>query len=189
MSGNKLFRTAGWCALVGALAMVAAVILFMLSGSAPIAGTIGAILEYISLLLLIIVFYALFIALRSESNGLSITGMVLLLAAILVDIIANVVYGNTTFSNFWYLLLSFPFLIYGYLGFRSGKMSRGFAVVGLLTGATYLISGVGGLLGSQAVSDGVSTIATLLMLVWVFWVWRVLWSPQISTTKVKLQTA
>ncbi len=189
MSNNKFFRIAGWCALAGALTMVAAVISFMLSTGSPAAGMIGGILEYISLLLMIFVFYALYVALRPESKILSLVGLILLIAAIVVDIVANISYGNTTLGNLWYLLLSLPFLIYGYLSFRSARISRGFAIVGLLTGVTYFVAGLGGFLGSQNLADSVSSISAILMLVWELWVWRVLLSKNIVAVSPILQAA
>ena len=189
MYNNKFFRIAGWCALAGALSMVAAMVFFMLSGGSPVAGMVGGILEYISLLLLIFVFYALYIALRSESKGLSLAGLILLIIAIGVDIIANLNYGNITLSNLWYLVLSLPYLIFGFLAFRSTTMSRGFAVVGLLTGVTYFISGVGGLLGNQNLADNVSSLSAILMLVWQVWLWRVFLSRKFVTAIPEMATA
>ncbi len=189
MSNNKFFRIAGWCALAGALTMVGAVISFMLSGGNPAAGMLGGILEYISLLLLIFVFFALYTDLRSESNVLSLVGLILFVVAIVVDVVANLSSGNTTLSNLWYLVLSLPFLIYGYLCLRSQRISRGFAIIGLLTGITYLVAGVGGFLGKQNIADGISSISALLMLVWELWLWRVFWSKKIVNASPKLQAA
>jgi hypothetical protein len=181
MSNNKLFRTAGWCALVGALSMVAAVVSFIFSGAAPIAGMVGGILEYISLLLLVFVFYALSIAHRSESKGLGLAGLILLIVAIVVDVVAYVNYGNTILSNLWFLLLSLPFLIFGFLAFRSARMPRGLAVVALLAGVTSFISGVGGLLGNQAIADNVGSFPFLFMLIWEVWLWLVFVSKKFAT--------
>ncbi len=119
MSANKLFRTAGWCALAGAIAMIAAMVFFM------IAPMVGGILEYISLLLLVFVFCALYVAHRAESKWLSLAGLILLIAAIGTDVFSMANYGNSTLGNLWYLLFSFPFLIYGFLTFRNARMPRG----------------------------------------------------------------
>jgi hypothetical protein len=189
VSNNKLFRIGGWCALAAAFTMLAAVISFMLSGGYPAAGLVGGILEYISLLLLIFVFFALYADFRSESKGLSLVGLILLVVAIVVDVFANFSNGNTILSNLWYLVLSLPFLIYGYLTFRSPSMSRGFAIAGLLTGITYLIAGIGGFLGNQNIADSVSIISALLMLVWEVWLWRVFWSKSDIKTAPKLRPA
>lgn len=176
MSGYKLFRTAGWCALASAVLMVAAMVSFF------IAGLVGGILEVISLMLLIFVFNALYVAHHTESKGLSLAGLILLIAAIGVDIVSMANYGNTTLSNLWYLLLSLPFLIFGFLAFRSPRIPSGLAVVACLTGVTYLISGVGGLLGSQAIADNVSLLSILFMLVWLVWLWRVFLSEKMATS-------
>ena len=114
-----------------------------------------------------------------KSSVLSLIGLILLVGAIVVDVIANISSGNTILSDLWYLLLSFPFLIYGYLCLRSQRISRGFAIIGLLTGITYFVAGVGGFLGNQNIAESVSGISALLMLVWEVWLWRVFWSKRV----------
>ena len=174
MSNTKLFRIAGWCALVAALSMLAAVVFFM------IAPTVGGILEILFLLLLIVIFYALYVAHRSESKGLSLAGLILLIAAILVDVVSMQNYGNITLGNLWYLLFSLPFLIFGFLAFRSSRMPRGLAVLALLAGVTYFIAAVGGFLGSQAIAENVSSISILFVLAWLVWLWRVFLSKKMA---------
>jgi uncharacterized membrane protein YwaF len=163
--------------------MVAAMVSFF------IAGLVGGILEIISLLLLIFVFYALYIAHRTESKGLSLAGLILLIAAIGVDIVSMANYGNITLSNLWYLLLSLPFLIFGFLAFRSQRMPRGLAVVALLAGVTFFIAGVVGLLGSPDMADNISLLSILLMLVWLVWLWRVFLSEKMTTSIPEAVTA
>jgi hypothetical protein len=154
--------------------MIAAVVFFY------IAPMIGGILLTIFLLLLIVVFYALYVAHRSEAKGLSLAGLILVFPAIGMAIVANM-NDNTFLVNLWYLLFSLPFLIFGFLAFRSVRIPRGLAVVALLTGITYLISGVGGLLGSQVIADNVSTLSSILMLVWLVWLWLVFVSKKFAT--------
>jgi uncharacterized membrane protein YwaF len=183
MSANKLFRTAGWCALAGAIAMIAAMVFFM------IAPLVGGILEYISLLLLVFVFCALYVAHRAESKWLSLAGLILLIAAIGADVFSMANYGNSTLGNLWYLLFSFPFLIYGFLSFRNARMPRGLAVVALLAGLILFVSGVIGLLGNPDLSDNVSTFAFLLILVWEVWLWRVFLSKKFTTISIETAAA
>jgi hypothetical protein len=178
MTNNNLFRTAGWSALAGAIIMVVAMVSFML---APM---LGGILEFLFLLLLIYIFCALYVVHRSESKGLSLAGLVLLVAAVVADVISMQNYGNTFLSNLWYLLFSFPFLIFGFLAWRSDRMPRGLAVLALLAGATYFISAVGGLLGSQAIAEGVSTLSILFVLVWLVWLWQVFLSKKFAVALV-----
>jgi hypothetical protein len=174
MTNNNLFRIAGWCALAGAVSMVLAVVSFM------IVPVLGGILEILFLLLLIVVFYALYVAHSSESGVLSLVGLILLIAAIVVDVVSMQNYGSTFLSNLWYLLFSFPFLIFGFLAWRSNRMPRGLAVVALLAGVTYFISGVGGFLGSQALAENVSSLSILFVLVWLVWLWRVFLSKKFA---------
>jgi hypothetical protein len=175
MTENKLFRLTGWCALFGVLFMLAAMVSFPLG-----AGTLGGILEILFLLLLIIVFYGLYVAHRSESAGLALAGLLLLILAIGVDIVSMQNYGNALLGNLWYTLLSLPFLIYGFLAYRSARMPRGLAVVALLAGIFFFISGVGGFLVNPDFADNVSLISFLLMLVWLVWLWRVFLSKKFA---------
>ena len=179
MSNNKLFRTAGWCALVGALSMILAVVSFIFSGAAPFAGMVGMIFEIIGLLLLIFVFYALSVAHRSESKWLGLAGMLLMIAAIVVDVVDQ--QNSSTFlSGLWYLLFSLPFLIFGFLAFRSARMPRGLAVLALLAGVIGFVAGVAGWLVSLDMADNLNTLSIPFMLAWEVWLWRVLISNKFA---------
>lgn len=183
MSNNKFFRSAGWWAFASAVLMIASIVALY------VAYNVGEILLTIFFLLLIVIFYALYIAHRSESNGLSLAGLILAFPAIGMAIAANLNGDNIIISYWGYLIVSLPFLIFGFLAFRSTRMSRGLAVVTLLTGVTYLISGVSGLLGSQAIAGSVSTLSTLLTLVWLVWLWRVFLSIKFTTASPVLVAA
>jgi hypothetical protein len=186
MSNNRLFRIAGWCALATLLLMVAAIVAFPLG-----AGTAGGALELTSFLGLTVVFYALYVEHRAESPGLSHVALVVWFPAAAVDVVSMAKYGNSFLGGLWYTLFSVPFLIFGLLAWRSTKMPRGLAIVALLTGVTYFVSGVSGLLGSQTIADNVSLIPTLSTLVWLGWMSRVFlsgrladdWSPVVHAAR------
>jgi hypothetical protein len=174
MANNQMFRLAGWCALAAAIIMAVAIVSFPLG--IIMVGVIG---EYLGLLLSIVVFYALYVAYRSQSAGLSLAGLVLLVLALVLDAAGNINHGNNlgnTLGDLWYLAFSLPFLIFGSLILRSTKMPRALAIGTLLMGALLLIGGVGGLLGNQAFADNVTSIPFLLVIVWLVWLWRVFWS-------------
>jgi len=179
MENNRLFRTAGWCAFASALFMVLAMLSFIFAGAAPSAGMVGMSFEVISLLLLVFVFYALAVAHQPESKWLGFTGVILLVVALIVDIVSQQV-NNTMLFGLWYLLFSLPFLIFGYLGFRSAWMPRVLAILALLAGLTYFIAGVVGLLGNSNLADSISTLSILFVLVWSVWLWRVLISKKFA---------
>lgn len=179
MLNVKLFRTAGWCALASALLMVLAMLSFVFAGAAPSAGMLGMASEVISLLLLVFVFYALAIAHRAESNWLGFAGMILLVVAIVIDVVSQQV-NNTFFFGLWYFLFSLPFLIFGYLGFRSNRMPRVLAILALLAGAIYFIAGIVGWLGSADLADNISSLSILFVLVWAVWLWRILLSKKFT---------
>ena len=170
MSNEKLFRIAGWCALGCVAAMVAALILLMFVPS------FGIILEILFLLMLIVVFYALYVTHRSESSNLSLAGLVLAGLAILADLISLLSDGTAFLVSLWYLMLALSLLIFGYLAWSSSKMPRGLAIAALVAGGFFLLAGFAGFLGSAAFAGTVSLIAILAMLVWLIWLWRVFWS-------------
>jgi hypothetical protein len=176
---SKLFRSAGWGALADAILLPLAMVSFVLSGAVPIAGMVGMLLEILSLLLLVFVFYALSVAHRSESRWLGFAGMILLVAALVVDVVSQQ-YQTSFLFGLWYLLFSLPFLIFGYLAWRSARMPRGLAVLALLTGAITFIAGVLGLLGNPAMADSIQQFAILFMLAWEVWLWRVLVSKKFA---------
>jgi hypothetical protein len=176
MTNNKLFRTAGWCALASALLMLAAFISFPLG-----AGMIGGVLEILGLLVLIFVFYALYVAHRSEAKGLSLAGFILVVAAIVVDVYSMINNGPPFLYNLWYLLLSLPFLIFGFLAYKSTRMPRGLAVLALVAGIFFFIAGVCGFIVGTDFADNVSLIAILAMFVWQFWLWRVFLSKKFAS--------
>jgi hypothetical protein len=181
---SRLSRLAGWAALLSGIFMLLAVVSFPLG-----AGMLGGALEVIFLLLTILVFYALYLAYRPESAGLSLAGFVLLVLAIVADLISMVNYGNALLSNVWYSLFCLPFLIFGVLAYRDSRMPRGLAVVSVLTGAAYLIVAVAGWLGQQPVIDTVELLAILLVLAWLFWIWRVFWSGRMVAPSGHAATA
>jgi hypothetical protein len=172
---NKNLRLAGWSALLAAVLMVVAMVSFPLG-----AGMLGGVFEITALLLTIVVFYGLFIILRSESTSLGLTGLVFAGLAVAVDVVSMLSYGNTFFASLWYLLFSLPFLIYCFLTFKSTKMPRVLALGTLLIGGLLFVGGVAGFLGSQAVADNVTIIPFLLILVWLVWLWRLFLSERMA---------
>jgi hypothetical protein len=184
MLNNKLFRLAGWSALVAAILMLAAMVSFPLG-----AGMFGGICEIIALILTIFVFYALYVAFRSQSAGLGLVGLVFMVIALAVDVASMSLYGNVILGNLWYLLFSLPFLIFGFLAVRSAKMPRVLAIGTLLIGALLFIGGVAGFLGSQAIADNVTIIPFLLILVWLVWLWRIFWFGKLAASSEKMAPA
>jgi hypothetical protein len=167
MENQKLFRTAGWCAIASVLLTVLAMVSFIFSGAAPSAGMIGMSFEVISLLLLVFIFYVLAIAHRAESKWLGFTGVILLVIALVVDIVSQQV-NNTIL------------LIFGYLGLRSARMPRWLAMLALLGGGITFIAGVIGLLGNPNLADNIQQFSILFMLAWAMWLWRVLISKKFA---------
>jgi hypothetical protein len=165
MANNQLFRFTGWCALVVALLMVA--ILVVPSGASS---TVGLILTIAILLGLTMVFYALYVAHRADSAGLSLAGLILWLLSLglnIMSLVTNLV--NNFLSNVGSLLWSLPFLIFGFLAYRSARMPRGLAVVAFLTGVVFLILGVAGFMGSATIVNWGNLVGDIFMLVWLVW--------------------
>jgi hypothetical protein len=165
MKNNQLFRIAGGCALVVALLMLA--IHVVPSGTASI---IGMILSMGTMLGLTFVFYALYVAHRTESAGLSLAGLILWILSFGLNLIGFFVTTvNNSLSAVGSLLWALPFLIFGYLAYRSARMPRGLAVLALVTGVVYLLLGVAGFMGSAGVINGGNLVGDILMLGWLVW--------------------
>jgi hypothetical protein len=177
MANKNLFRIAGWCALVTGVIMVA---FHVVPAGLPV--IVGMVLSIVDLLGLTIVFYALYVAHRAESAGLSLAGLILWLLAFVLNLIGLLTsLVNPFLSNVGSLLWALPFLIFGVLALRSASMPRGLAVLALLTGAVFLILGVAGFMGSAAIVDGGNLVADILMLAWIVWLGILFLSKKFAT--------
>jgi hypothetical protein len=177
MSDNRLFRIAGWCAILAALIMVS---FLVLSSIAP-TSAVGMILATIGVLLMTGVFYALYVVHCPESAGLSLAGLVLWILAAAVDIASLANPDNTLLYAADSLLFALPFLIFGFLSYPSAKMPHALGLIALLTGVVWVIAGAASFVGSTAVGMVASLGAFALMLVWLVWLWRVFSSGRLAT--------
>jgi len=185
MLNDKLFRTAGWCALVTGLLML---VIHVVPGGAP--ASVGLILSIATLLGLTFVFYALFVAHRPESAGLSQAGLILWLLVFVLNLFVLVTNNMNMFlSSLGSLLWGLPFLIFGFLAYRSTRMPRGLAVLALLAGAVALILGIAGFLGSAAIVDGGNLVLDILMLAWIVWLVIVFLSKKFTAASTGLAAA
>jgi hypothetical protein len=165
MSNNNLFRIAGWSAFVTALVMLA---FHVFPGGAP--ASLAVILSIVTFLGLTVVFYALFVTHRPESAMLSLAGLALWLIVLVLELVGLVTNSVSMFlSNLGSLLWALPFLIFGFLAWRSTRMPRGVAVLALLAGAVSLVLGIVGFMGSAAIFDSGNLVLDILMLAWVVW--------------------
>jgi hypothetical protein len=184
MKNNQFFRIAGWCALVVALLMLA---IHVVPSGAP--GIVGLILTIAILLGLTFVFYALYVAHRTESAGLSLAGLILWILAFglnLISLVSNVsTFLGYVGSLFWLL----PFLIFGFLAYRSNRMPRGLAVVAFLAGISLLIATVAGMMGSEGVVNVVALVADIFMLLWLVWLGVVFLSKKFTAANPVPATA
>jgi hypothetical protein len=147
--------------------MVVAIVLFI---AAP---PFGAVVEILFLVMLAIIFYGLYVAHRSEWAGLSLAGLVLGILALVTNLVSMANYGNTVLSNLWYLMLSLPLAVFGFLGYRSGRMPRVLSVLILLAGILFLVTGVGGFAVGAEFSDNISLIPFVMLVVSLVWLSRV----------------
>jgi hypothetical protein len=180
MKNNQLFRIAGWCILVVALLMV---VIHVVPSGAP--SIIMLILSIAILLGLIFFFYMLYVVHRPESARLSLAGLVLGIIAVGLNLISLVSKLSAFLMNIGLLLWPLPFLVFGFLAWRSKRMPRGLALVGLLTGITFLIDGVAGLMGSDAVVNVVSLVGDIFALVWLVWLGIVFLSKKFTSASPK----
>jgi hypothetical protein len=164
MKNNQFFRVAGWCALVTALLMVG--IHLVPSGTSSF---LGSVVSIGTLLGLTIVFYSLYVAHRSQSAGLSLVGLISWVLAFGLNLISMVINIGTFLGYLGSLFWVLPFLIFGFLAYRSDRMPSGLAVVAFLSGISLLVAIVAGLMGNEAVVNIVSLVADIFMLVWLVW--------------------
>jgi hypothetical protein len=174
MPNDRLFRTAGWCALVTALLLL----LIPVIQSGPPA--IGMILNIAILLGITFVFYALYVAHRAESGGLSLVGLILWLLSLVLTLLGFLTTLSNSLSSLGSLLWALPFLIFGYLAWRSDRMPRLFAVLVLLIGVLYLLLGLAGFMGSAGFINVGNLVGDILMLVWLVWLWRLFLSTKFA---------
>jgi hypothetical protein len=179
MVNDRLFRTAGWCALSSAIFLILALVSFMAAGAAPSAGMVGMIFEILSLVLVVYVFYALSVAHRPESKWLGLAGTIIMVVAIVVDLVSQQ-FNNNLLFGLWYLLFSLPFLIFGYLGLRSARIPHALAVLALLGGGITFIAGFIDFLGNPGLADSIQSISILFTLAWEVWLWRLLVSKKFT---------
>jgi hypothetical protein len=178
MPHNSFFRIAGWCAILAALIMVS----FLVLSSIATTSAVGMILATIGVLLMTWVFYALYVVHRPESAGLSLAGLVLWIPAAVTDIASLANPANTLLYAADSLFFALPFLIFGFLAYRSGKMPHALGLIALLTGVAWVIAGAASFVGSTAIGMVASLGAFALMLVWLVWLWRVFSSGRLATT-------
>jgi hypothetical protein len=171
---TKLFRIASWCALVTALLML----LIPVVQSGPSA--IGMILNIVILLGITFVFYVLYIAHRVESAGLSLVGLILWLFSLVLTLVGFLTTLSNSLSSVGSLLWALPFLIFGYLAWRSARMPRLLAVLALLIGVLYLLLGVAGFMGSAGFTNVGNLVGDILMLGWLVWLWRLFLSKKFA---------
>jgi hypothetical protein len=177
MSNNNLFRIAGWCAILSVLLMGS---FFVASSIAP-TSPVAVILAFLGVAAITLVFYALYVVHRSESAGLSLAGLVLWVLAGVLDITSLLNPTNTILYAADSLLFSLPFLIFGFLAYRSAKMPRGLAWMALLSGVFWLIAGAASFIGSPSIGMVASLGGFAFLLAWLIWLWRVFWSGKLAT--------
>jgi hypothetical protein len=177
MSNNNLFRIAGWCALLTVLLTVVSLGIFTASPTSSLA----VILTMVGVVVLTPVFYALYVVHRSESAGLSLAGLVLWIAAAVLQIISLANPTNSALYAVAGMAFALPILIFGFLAYRSTRIPRGLAVVVLLTGVVWLIAGAISFNGQTTLAVVTNLVATVVWLVWLVWLWRVLTSQKTET--------
>lgn len=144
---------------------------------APESG-IAQILAVIGVLVLTPVFYALYLVHRSESAALSLAGFILWIPAGILDIASLLSPANTLLYAIDSIVFSLPFFIFGFLEYRSTEMSRGLALVALLSGVFYLVAGVASFSGSETVGMIGGFVGLIFMLVWFAWLARIFLSKK-----------
>ncbi len=176
MSAKSLFRVGGWCALLSILLVVPGIVASEVAPNSGIFETVCIVDE----LLMVSVFYALFVLHRSESAGLSLAGLVLWIPGFIVGVASRLNPGSAYLDAANSLASALPFLIFGYLAYRSPKMPRGLAWMALLSGAFRWVAASAEFAGSGAM-DALAGLGVLVFgSVWCVWLWRLLTSGNLD---------
>lgn len=170
MANNQLFRFAGWCA---ALAVVLSVLAFVPFAAATSGSTL--VISTLTLLVLTVVFYALYVVHRAESAGLSLAGLVLWVLAGAVNFFSLLSQNDESLYKAANLLFALPLLVFGLLAYRSSKMPRGVALLALVGGVAWAIAGF------IPFGMALSYLTTVIWLAWLVWLWRVFSSRKLAS--------
>lgn len=165
MSDKKVIQIARWCALLAVMLMISFFVIFSIAPES----NIGELLAITGIFILTPVFYALYLIHRSESTTISLVGLIFWFPAGVLDMISLLNHENTTIYAIDSLIFSVPLILFGFLALKSTKMSNGAAIMALLSGVFYLISGIAtffipGIIGMYSGLGGL-----VFMLVWFVW--------------------
>ena len=167
MSNNSLFRTAGWCAALSVLFTVISFVMFSVMPTSPLSVVVAAL----ALLVVTVVFYALYVLHRSESAGLSLFGLVAWIAAAAVNFASLFNMTNQALYGIASLLFALPLLVFGFLAYRSARVPRGLAVLALLGGVLWAITGAVSF-GGSSLGLALTLVSTIVWAAWLVWLWR-----------------
>lgn len=161
------------------MSVVFTVFSFVMFSVAP-TSVLNVVVSTAALLVVSVVFYALYVFHHPESAGLSLAGLVLWIAAGVANFASLFDMKNNTLYAAASLLFALPLLLFGYLAYRSAKMPRGLAVMALLSGVAWAVTGLVSF-GSPSIGLVLTLVSTVFWVVWLVWLWRVLSSGKLAT--------
>src|SRR5215510_11717882 len=158
MTSSNYLRFAGWAAIVSAAATLLMVVTAILSSALKLGNTFSVVV-LILMALMIVVALALHLILSPQVQSLSLGAASIGILAMLVTAVAHILLmaGILTQEQFYTTGegigpagIGLWLLVVNYLALRGKSLRAGLTWVGLIAGLSYLMSGVGALIGGLA---------------------------------------
>lgn len=170
MSNNNLFRYSGIAAISSAVIYVLTLAVGIATGDAS--STVGVILTIVSILLFLLVTYALYVVHRRESAGISLIALILAGGGTIGGLFLDPT-KITPLFGLVALVYGIGLALFGWLAYRSPKMPRGMGIVVIVTGVLALILAAVAFAGGGIEIFGlVNLILTVPYVVWLIWLGR-----------------
>lgn len=146
---------------------------FVIISIAP-SSSMGVLLALAGILILTPVFYALYLIHHSESAILSHVGFIFWFPAGALDMASLLNHENTMIYIIDCFIFSVPLMIFGFLAFKSKKMPNGIAIMALLSGVFYLMSGMATFYNTEMIGMYTGFGGLVFMLIWFTWLFFIL---------------
>lgn len=174
-SNRNLFRYGGIAAIASAALYVLVLATAITAGGAP--STVGAMLTIVSTLLFLLAIFALYVAHRSESPGLSLIAMLAAAAGTVGGLFLDPT-KITPLVGLLALVYGIGLLLFGWLAYRSPNMPRVMGVVIVAGVLSLILAAVAFVGGSTEIFGLLNLVLTVPYVAWLIWLglhW--FWSP------------
>jgi hypothetical protein len=164
MSNNRLYRFAGWSALLSVILSLALFPLESIGGWALMAAS------FVPLALGGVVFYALFVFHCPQAGTMSLVMLVSGLLGLILEFLGAT--PESTMGIVTHAIYGVAFLLVCYLAFGESRMPRWLAVCILIAGASVFVSAVLTALGLNSLAETTGMVYFIAWIVWSVGIWR-----------------